>query len=86
MFNHVRTIDDCIKAAEELKREAKMVSSREEHAKFWDKKVELLHIVNNTLETGYWVGSLYDKLWMAKHTISQAEKVAGEQALKTYVK
>ena len=77
-FNEVKTIDDTVTAAIALHEEAKTVSNEREHATWWDKKVELLRIINSALETGYWAGSPnYDKLWSAKNTLFRAEDIAG---------
>jgi hypothetical protein len=79
-FNHVVSIDDTVKAAEELYNEAKQVYNRDQHAKWWDKKVELLLIINLAFETGFWIGDNYDKLWSAKNTLFRAESIAGNYA------
>jgi|GraSoiStandDraft_51_1057287.scaffolds.fasta_scaffold598197_2 hypothetical protein len=79
-YSNVVSIDDTVKAAVELQEEAKMVYNRDQHAKWWDKKVELLLIINSAFETGFWIGENYDKLWSAKNIIFRAESIAGNYA------
>jgi hypothetical protein len=78
MKTKIQTTTDAIRAAEELMEEAKQVSNRDQHAKWWDKKVDVLQVINNAFETGYFTGEAYDELWQAKHIIGKAETVAGK--------
>ena len=80
----IQTTTDCVKKAEEIVEEAKTVSTKEEHAKVWDKKVEVLRIVNGCLNTGGFEGKAYEELWKAKHLLYRAEEIAGNRALETY--
>lgn len=82
---NVKNIADCVTASREVINEAYQVTTREEHSRVWDKKVELLNIVNSALETGFWQGENYNMLWEAKHNCFKAERVAGESAQNTYM-
>jgi hypothetical protein len=78
---NIQTTTDCLRAAELMMEEAKKVTTRESHAAWWDKKVDVLHVINNAFETGYFVGVAYDELWMAKHLLYKAEEEAGKRAM-----
>ena len=75
------TTTDCIKAAQELQEEAKQVKTTREHAIWWDKKVDVLRVINSAFETGYFTGEARDELWEAKHIINHAEAIAGGYAI-----
>ena len=79
-YSNVVSINDTMEAAESLQNEARMVLNRDQHATWWDKKVELLNIINGALETGYWIGDNYNKLWAAKNILFRAESLAGNYA------
>jgi hypothetical protein len=77
----IETTTDCIEAAKELQEEAKKVTNAKEHATWWDKKVDVLRIINNAFETGYFTGDAYNELWEAKHIIGHAEAIAGHYSI-----
>jgi hypothetical protein len=80
------TTEDCMLEARELLEKAHKVSTREEHIRVWDRKTEVLKVVNNAFESGAFDGEAYGELWEAKHTLNLIERVAGNQAMKTYAK
>jgi|GraSoiStandDraft_45_1057281.scaffolds.fasta_scaffold00994_15 hypothetical protein len=80
------TIDDCVRESERILVEAGKVETRADHVRVWDQKVEVLNVVNQAFETGYWVGDNYNKLWEAKYNLIKAEKVAGNRSIETYAK
>lgn len=76
----IETTTDAVRAAENLMEEAKQVTTRASHAAWWDKKVEVLRIINNAFDTGAFQGEAYDELWMAKNMLYKAEEEAGKAA------
>ena len=83
---NLTTTTDCVDFAKDLLELAKGLTTREQHARIWDLKVELLHIVNNAFESGAFTGEAYEELWEAKHLIKRIEDVAGVRSSKTYAK
>lgn len=73
----LKTTTDCIKEAEAIKAEAKQVTNREEHAKWWDNKVDFVNFINDLLGTGGFDGDAYNELLACKSIISYAEVKAG---------
>ena len=76
----VSTTTQCIERAQEILREAELVQTREQHAQVWDKKVDLMRIINNSFETGYFTGEAYNELKEAKRLLNKAETVAGNNS------
>jgi hypothetical protein len=77
----MKTTTDVLKEAQQLEREAKQVTNESQHATWWDKKVDLLHVINDCFETGAFTGEAYEELWTAKHTLYRAEAYAGKYAM-----
>lgn len=73
----LKTTTDCVKAAEQIKEEAKQVTSREEHSKWWDNKVDFVRFINGLLETGGFDGDAYEELMTCKTIVYYAEIKAG---------
>ncbi len=86
MKERVQTTTDCLTEARHLLNDAKKVETRAQHVNFWDNKVELLHIINNAFETGYFTGKAYDELQEAKTLLLTAETIAGDRARETYTR
>jgi hypothetical protein len=81
-----KTTTECIDEAEAILKEAEQVETREQHAKVWDRKADLLNFINDRFETGAFTGEAYNELWTAKHILFRAESVAGKRSLETYAK
>jgi hypothetical protein len=81
MTKQYETTTDILNEALQLQEEAKQVRNERAHAKWWDKKVDLLHIINDLFETGAFTGEAYEELWSAKHTLYRAEAYAGKYAM-----
>lgn len=75
------TSNQIIAAAEQLKKEAKSISNREEHAAWWDRKVEVLSAITNSLETGGLSEEARNDLHYAGNLIYTAEAIAGRYSL-----
>ena len=78
----IETTTDALRIAEILYKEAFQVTDRNSHVQWWDKKVEVLQVINEAFETGYYTGEATAELRQAKYLIYRAETIAGEQALK----
>lgn len=76
------TTTDLLEAAYGLQAEAKRVSNRLEHSAWWDRKVDLLHRINDSLASGAFIGEAYDELQAAKSVLNRAEILAGGYAEK----
>jgi hypothetical protein len=76
-----KTTTDVLKAAQKLERESKEVTNKQEHATWWDKKVDLLNFINDRFQTGAFTGIAYEELWSAKHSLYRAEAYAGRYAM-----
>ena len=76
----METTTDIMNEAFRLKEEAKRVTNNKEHGAWWDKKVDLLHMINDCFETGGFEGEAYEELWTAKNTLFSAEAYAGRYA------
>jgi hypothetical protein len=74
----IETTTDCLVASQDLLKKAFEVKDREQHATWWDNKVDVLRCIINALETGYFTGIARDELKEAQYTISRAEKIAGK--------
>jgi len=77
----MKTTTDVLQAANNLMENAKKVTNREEHAAWWDKKVDVYLAVNSALESGAFTGEAYAELKQAQHIISKAELQAAQYAL-----
>jgi len=73
----IQTTTDLMLACQTLEAEAELVSSKEAHGAWWDKKVALLHMVNGAFETGYFTGDAYSELSEAKSALYRGERKAG---------
>lgn len=82
----IKTTTDCVKRAKSILAQAGKVQTKKDHGAVWDKKVDLLNKVNDSLASGAFKGEALDELRTAKHILHQAEKKAGEQSRKTYMK
>lgn len=80
MSVNYKTTTELVNAALDLKMEAKNVKNAEEHAAWWDRKVDVYRAINEALESGGFVGEAYDELHYAKHLLATAEAYAGEYA------
>lgn len=74
------TTSQCVAMAKQLLKDAKSVNNKQDHATWWDKKVELFWTIQDALESGRSVGEAYDELWQAKHILNEAESIAGRYA------
>lgn len=83
-IDNVHTTEDCVLFGQYVLSLAQNVKTREQHATCWDLSIDLLHKVNNALQTGYFIDEDYDNLHHAKSLVNKAQRVAGEQAVKTY--
>lgn len=80
------TTSDLKRRAENLYVKAEFVSTRIQHARFWDSKVIVLNQINDALETGYYSGEALEDLRVAKQLLHDAETLAGKRAMETYMK
>jgi hypothetical protein len=75
------TSEEAIEAAMRLKRESRSVTNRDQHAIWWDEKVEVLNAINDSLETGGLSEEARSDLHAAKTIIYNAEAYAGRYSL-----
>ena len=73
----LKTTSQCVATAKDLLVSARSIKSQWEYAAWWDQRVELFWIIQGALESGRFTGEAYDELWQAKHTLNEAESVAG---------
>ncbi|QRI44613.1 hypothetical protein BSTP3_067 [Bacillus phage BSTP3] len=76
----LKTTSQCVATAKDLLVSARSIKSQWEYAAWWDQRVELFWIIQGALESGRFTGEAYDELWQAKHTLNEAESIAGRYA------
>jgi hypothetical protein len=72
-----QTSEQVIEAAQQLKERARRVTNRQEHASFWDRKVDLYNEINSSLESGGLSEQARADLFQAKSILAAAEAIAG---------
>jgi len=82
----LKTTTACVKRAEYILKQAERIRTREDHVAMWDNKVELFNQINDSLASGAFSGEALDELRHAKDILYRAERKAGEQSKKTYMK
>ncbi|QIA28660.1 hypothetical protein [Phage f2b1] len=77
----MKTTTDVLQAANNLMESAGQVTNRDQHAAWWDKKVDVYLAINSALESGAFTGEAHAELKQAQHIISKAELKAAQYAL-----